>query len=148
VSTRVTAANGRESTVVVRAEYDSFGRVTQYTTSAGGSSSTTAFDYDEIGRLTRATYPAVGGLASAKERRWNDEARTVTRIDEEGRSLIEQYDQLGRLKRATYPDGTYATFYYDKDGRMTEARLFAAGGEPVCKTGAQYDARGRKTAEW
>jgi len=58
------------------------------------------------------------------------------------------YDQLGRLKRATYPDGTYATFYYDKDGRMTEARLFAAGGEPVCKTGAQYDARGRKTAEW
>ena len=102
VSTRVTAANGTESTVVVRAEYDSFGRATQYTTSAGASSSTTAFDYDEIGRLTKATYP----------------------------------------------DGTYATFYYDKDGRMTEARLFAAGGEPVCKTGSQYDARGRKTAEW
>ena len=34
---------------------------------AGSSSSTTAFDYDEIGRLTKATYPAIGGLASAKE---------------------------------------------------------------------------------
>lgn len=114
---------------------------------AGSSSSTTALDYGEIGRLTKATYPAIGGLASAKEWRWNDEARTVTRIDEEGRSLIERYDQLGRLKRATYSDGTYATFYYDKDGRMTEARLFAAGGEPVCKTGADYNARGRKTGE-
>ena len=58
------------------------------------------------------------------------------------------YDEIGRLTKATYPDGTYATFYYDKDGRMTEARLFDAGGEPVCKTGSQYDAKGRKTAEW
>ncbi len=136
MSTRVTAANGTESTVVVRAEYDSFGRATQYTTSAGGSSSTTTFVYYEIGRLTKATYPAVGGLASAKEWRWNDEARTVTRIDEEGRSLIEQYDQLGRfveLRRPAAPPN------------MAETAAAKVGFNSLGNVAYEEDAAGRRT---
>ena len=104
---------------------------------AGSSSSTTAFDYDEIGRLTKATYPAIGGLASAKEWRWNDEARTVTRIDEEGRSLIEQYDQLGRfveLRRPAAPPN------------MAETAAAKVGFNSLGNVAYEEDGAGRRTS--
>ncbi len=130
MSTSVAAANGVVSTVATEAEYDLFGRVTKYTTRSGSSSSTTEFDYDEIGRLVKATYPSGDGPAATREWRWNDVDRTVARIDEEGRSLIEQYDQLGRFAELRRPAAP-------PEGRHRMSTMGSgAGSRPCIRTAA------------
>ncbi|MGE5572043.1 MAG: hypothetical protein ACM3ZU_03355 [Bacteroidota bacterium] len=88
-STLVRKADGSTSTVTTFASYDAFGRVVEYGTRDGSSTTSNQYQYYAVGRLTRVTYPAVAGVVSHKTWAYDDVARTVTVTDENGHTLTD-----------------------------------------------------------
>jgi RHS repeat-associated protein len=100
-------------------QYDSSGRMTQKTISAGGVSRTTTYSYNaegllsqvdgprtDVSDITSYTYDAAGNVS------------TITNAKGQVTSYT-SYDAHGRALAVTYPNGTTGTFSYDSRGRPT-----------------------------
>jgi len=107
--TSVTSRSGQ----TIQCTYDAFNRLE--TVTRPGESPIVA-DYDVGGRLTRL---AQGGAAvtASYERGWLD---TITSAD--GRTVGYEHDRLGRLSKLIYPDGSYVTYHYDNESRLTDIK--------------------------
>ncbi|MGE5572042.1 MAG: hypothetical protein ACM3ZU_03350 [Bacteroidota bacterium] len=128
---------------VTRYRYDLLNRVVEV---RDAKDQVTTYTYDLFDSPTLADLPGT-----------TEPAHAFT-CDGRGRKIVEdannpairityQYDALGRLTRAGYPDGRYAWFFYDKDSRLTEGRVYTQSGALESKTTSAYDPRGRKTSE-
>lgn len=121
----------------------------------------TTREFDVLGRMTKETrklftdplpLPEDGsdpaGAADVVVRTvYDDEARTVTRIDPLGHSSKSEMDEFGRVVRTTDPMGNRSETDYGPAGNVVEERRIEAGSEGrTWVTRWEYDEMGRVAA--
>lgn len=149
----VTNASGPGGGSQATLQYDSAGRLTQFTNRAGFS---IGYTYDGLGRLTQQS----DSSGSVSRVSYNRTGQVSARTDARGQTATFQYDALGRLVRSTNPDGgvsgvgycagsTQACALVDENGNSTQltedalGRITAAR-DPLNRTSSSaYDELGR-----
>ncbi len=124
-------------------DYDSAGRITQYTSSTGES---IVYVYDQVGRITGQTITnADGSQQQTIGYQYDGTGRLTTLVDPNGQETTFVYDEAGRLTDKTLPNGVSTEYQYDTRDQVTAVIHRSAGGSVISSVQYQRAVGGEPT---